>query len=181
MRALTLIFMILAFLVGGTCAGILFKNIENRMGTDGDSQKTEEVYRLVDNAKKQIEDLKKQGIDVTKIEDAEIKENLELIESTPPRWKVDYAGKLGILAAVLALVMIVVAFMKKPLVTKLSILVGAIAVVLWISTPDIEAGTFSGANPKSIASIALGGLIAASVFAFLSYKLHLKKATATVS
>ncbi|CAM4439859.1 hypothetical protein [Flavobacterium terrigena] len=179
MRALTLVIMILAFLVGGTCAGILFKNIENRMGTDGDSEKTEEVYRLVDNAQKEIEKLKKQGIDVTKVEDPQIQESLELIESTPPKWKVDYAGKLGILAAVFALVMLVVAFMKKALVTKLSLVVVAVSVLLWISTPDIEAGTFSGANPKSIATIALVGLIVASACAFMSYKLHLKKLQAT--
>jgi len=80
MRVVALIFMILAFLVGGCCAGILFKNIENRMGTDGDSQKTEEVYRMVENAQKQIEELKKQGIDITKSEDPQIKQNLEIIE-----------------------------------------------------------------------------------------------------
>ena len=179
MRALTLVIMILAFLVGGTCAGILFKNIENRMGTDGDSQKTEEVYRLVDNAQKEIEKLKKQGIDVTKIEDPQIQQSLELIESTPPKWKVDYAGKVGIVLAALSLIMVVVAFMKKELVTKLSILVAVLSILLWAITPHIEAGTFSGANPKSIATIALVGLVVASACAFMSYKLHLKKSQAT--
>lgn len=179
MRILTLIIMILAFLVGGACAGILFKNIENRMGTDGDSQKKEEVYRLVDNAKKQIEELKKQGIDVTKLEDPQIQQSLKLIESTPPKWKVDYAGKVGIILAALSLIMVVVAFMKKELVTKLSILVAVLSFLLWAITPHIEAGTFSGANPKSIATIALVCLVVASVCAFMSYKLHLKKLQTT--
>lgn len=179
MRVLTLIIMILAFLVGGACAGILFKNIENRMGTDGDSQKKEEVYRLVDNAKKQIEELKKQGIDVTKLEDPQIQQSLKLIESTPPKWKVDYAGKVGIVLAALSLIMVVVAFMKKELVTKLSILVAVLSFLLWAITPHIESGTFSGANPKSIATIALVGLVVASVCAFMSYKLHLKKLQTT--
>ena len=179
MRVLALIFMILSFLVGGFCAGVLFKNIENRMGTDGDSEKLEEVYRLVENEQKQIDQLKKDGIDVTKIEDPQIKESLEIIESTPAKWKVVYAGKLGILLAVLAFVMVVVAFMKKEFVTKLSILVAVLSVVLWAITPYMEAGTFSGANPKSLALIGCIGLVVCSVCAFISYKLHLKKSQAT--
>ena len=180
MRVVALIFMVLAFLVGAGCAGVLFKNIENRMGTDGDSQKTEEVYRLVEDAEKQIEELKKQGIDITTSEDPQIKENLELIEKTPAKWKVDYAGKLGMLITLAAFVMIVLAFMKKEIVTKVSLLVVALSLTLWAITPDIEAGTFSGANPKSIATIALVGLVIASGCAFMSYKIHLKKSQATV-
>lgn len=175
MRVLALVFMVLAFLVGGGCAGILFKNIESRMGTDGDSQKTEEVYRLVDNAKKQIEELKKQGIDVTKTEDPQIKESLELIEKTPSKWKVDYAGKLGVLIAFLAFIMVVLAFMKKETVTKISLLVVVLSLTLWAITPNIEAGSYSGANPKAIALISLVALLIASGCAFMSYKLHLKK------
>lgn len=177
MRVLALVFMVLAFLVGGGCAGILFKNIESRMGTDGDSQKTEEVYRLVENAQKQIEELKKQGIDISKSEDPQIKESLELIEKTPAKWKVDYAGKLGILIALVAFVMVVLAFMKKELVTKVSLLVVALSLTLWVITPDIEAGSYSGANPKAIALISLVALIIASGCAFMSYKLYLKKNT----
>lgn len=179
MRVLSLIFMILAFLVGGFCAGVLFKNIENRMGTDGDSEKLEEVYRLVENEQKQIDQLKKDGIDVTKIEDPQIKESLEIIESTPAKWKVLYAGKLGIVLAVLAFVMVVVAFMKKEFVSKLSILVAVLSIVLWAITPYMEEGTFSGANPKSLALIACIGLIVCSGCAFISYKLYLKKSQAT--
>lgn len=175
MRVLALVIMVLAFLVGGVCAGILFKNIENRMGTDGDSQKTEEVYRLVENAQKQIDELKKQGIDISKSEDPQIKESLELIEKTPAKWKVEYAGKLGILIAFLAFVMVVLAFMKKEIVTKVSLLVVALSLTLWAITPDIEAGTFSGANPKAIALISLVALLIASCCAFMSYILHLKK------
>jgi len=176
MRALYLTIMVISFLIGGACAGVLFKNIESRMGTDGDSQKTEEVYRQVDNAKTQIEELKKQGIDITKSEDPQIKESLELIEKTPSKWKVDYAGKLGVLIAFLALIMVVVAFMKKEIVTKVSLLVVALSLTLWAITPDIEAGAYSGANPKAIALISLVALLIASGCAFMSYKLYLKKA-----
>jgi hypothetical protein len=172
--------MVLAFLVGGLCSGILFKNIDNRMGTDGDSKKTEEVYRLVENAKQEIDKLKKEGVDIAKIEDPEIQEKLDLIKSVPPQWKAIYPGKLGILLAVISLIMVVVAFLKKEIVTKLSLLVAVLSVILWIITPDIEAGTFSGANPKSIATIALVGLVIASGCAFMSYKLHLKKSQATL-
>lgn len=42
-------------------------------------------------------------------------------------------------------------------------------------TPYIEKGTFSSANPKSLALIACIGLVVASGCAFMSYKLHLKK------
>lgn len=180
MRALSLTFMVLAFLVGGFCAGILFKNIDNRMGSDGDPKKINEVYQLVENANKQIETFKKQGIDVTKVDDPQIKEYLELIESVPPRWQVDYAGNTGIVLAALALVMVVVAFIKKALVTPLSILVALLSIVLWYITPYMEEGTFSGANPKSLALIACIGLIVCSACAFMSYKLHLKKSQVTV-
>ena len=178
-RTVSLVFMILAFLVGGFCAGILFKNIEKRIWTDGDSKKTEEVYKLVANAQKQLDEFKKAGVDITKSEDPEIKEYVELIESVPPRWKVDYAGKLGIALAVLSLIMVVVAFMKKELVTKLSVLVAVLSVVLWAITPYIKEGMFSGANPKSIALIACIGLVVCSACAFMSYKLYLKKSQVT--
>lgn len=178
MRVLTLIFMILAFIVGGALSVFQFKCIEIRMGTDEDSQKTEQVYTLVDNAQKQIDELKKQGVDVTKIDDPQVQESLELIEKTPPRWKVEYAGKLGILLAVLAFVMVVVAFMKKELVTKLSIAVIILALAVWMSAPDIAAGKYSGANPKTIALIALIALTISSACAFMSYKLYLKKTQA---
>lgn len=175
MRVLALIFMTLAFIVGGGSAAVLFKNIDNRMGTDGDSKKTEQVYVILENAQKEIDELKKQGIDVTKIDDPQVKESLDIMEKTPAKWKVVYAGKLGILLAVISFVMVVVAFMKKELVTKLSIGVVILALVVWASTPYIEAGTFSGANPKSIALIALIALTISSACAFLSYKLYLKK------
>lgn len=180
MRALSLTFMVLAFLVGGFCASILFINIDNRMGSDGDPKKVDEVYQLVENANKQIKTFKKQGVDVTKVDDPQIKEYLELIESVPPRWQVDYAGNTGIVLATLALVMIVVAFMKRAFVTPLSILVALLSVVLWYITPYMEEGTFSGANPKSIALIACIGLVICSACAFMSYKLHLKKSQVTV-
>lgn len=175
MRTVSLIFMVLAFLVGGFCASILFRNIDNRMGTDGDPKKTDEVYQLVEKAQTEIDKLKKEGIDVTKIQDPQIQDNLELIESVPPRWQLDYAGNTGILLAALAFAMLVVAFMKKAAVTSLSILVSVLSIVLWYITPYIEEGTFSGANPKSLALIACIGLVVASGCAFMSYKLHLKK------
>lgn len=175
MRVVTLVFMIIAFLVGGICTGILFKNIENRMGTDGDASKTEELYRLVETAKKDIEQLKKEGIDVTKIEDPQIQEKLELIESVPPKWQAIYPGKLGMLVAALSFVMVIVAFMKKEFITKLSILVAILSILLWVITPNIEETVFSGANPKILALIGCIALVVSSTCAFFSYKLHVKK------
>lgn len=171
MRVLTLIFMIVSFLVGGACAGFLFKNIENRMGGND--------YSVVENAQKQIDDLKKQGIDVTKIDDPQAKESLELLEKVPAKWKVDTAGILGMAVAFLAFIMVIVAFMKKEMVTKISVLVVALSLALWMIAPNIEAGKYSGANPKTIALIALIGLAVSSGCAFMSYKLYLKK-TASV-
>lgn len=175
MRVLTLIFMILAFIIGGALSVFQFKCIESRMGTDGDSEKLDQVYTLVDNAQKEIDELKKQGVDVTKIEDPQIQESLDIIAKTPPRWKVEYAGKLGILLAVLAFAMVIVAFMKKEVVTKLSIAVVILALVVWFSAPDIAAGKYSGMNPKTLALIALVALAVSSACAFMSYKLYLKK------
>lgn len=176
MRVVTLIFMILAFIVGGFLSVLLHKCIEGRSGTDGDPQKIEQAYTLLDNAKKDIEALKKEGIDITKIDDPQIQQNLEIINTTPPKWQVVYAGKLGILLTVLAFVMVIVAFMKKALVTKLSIAVIALAIGVWISAPDIAAGKYSGENPKTIALIGLIALTVSSACAFMSYKLYLKKA-----
>lgn len=169
MRVVALIFMVIAFLVGGACAGVLFKNIENRMGGND--------YSVVEKAQKQIDDLKKDGIDVTKIDDPQVKETLEMLEKVPAKWKVDTAGPLGIALAFLAFVMVVLAFMKKEIVTKLSLLVVVLSLVLWIICPDIEAGMFSGANPKSIALISLVALTVSAGCAFMSYKLYLKKNT----
>lgn len=170
MRVVALIFMTLSFLVGGTCAGILFKNIENRMGgTD---------YSVVEKLQAQIDDLTKSGIDVKKMDDPEIQETLEILEKIPAKWKVDVAGPLGILSAISAFIMVIIAFMKKAVVKKISLAVAVMSLVLWIVTPNIEAGMFSGANPKSIALIALIGLVVSSLFAFLSYQLHARKMTA---
>lgn len=180
MRVLTLIFMILAFIVGGFFSVLLHRCIDGRMGTDGDPQKIELAYTLVNDAQKQIDELKKQGIDITKLDDPQLQENLEIINSTPPRWQVEYAGKLGILLAVLAFAMVIVAFMKKGLVTKLSIAVIALGIGVWISAPDIAAGKYSGENPKTIALIGLIALTVSAACAFLSYKLHLKKKASTV-
>lgn len=171
MRVVALIFMVLAFLVGGGSAGLLKVNIDSR--TEGLD------YGLLEKTQKEIDDLKKEGVDITKIEDPQIKENIEILEKAPAKWKVSSAGIVGMILSLLAFVMVIFAFMKKELVTKLSLLVVALSIVLWVITPDIEAGTFSGANPKSIATIALVGLLIASGCAFMSYKLHLKKSQAT--
>jgi hypothetical protein len=171
MRVLALVFMVLAFLVGGGCAGLLKVNIDSR--TEGLD------YGILEKTQKEIDDLKEEGIDITKIEDPQIKENIEILEKAPAKWKVTSAGILGMIVSLLSFVMVIVAFMKKDIVTKLSLLVGGLAILLWIITPDIEAGTYSGANPKTIALIALIGLVVASGCAFMSYKLHLKKSQAT--
>lgn len=171
MRVLALVFMVLAFLVGGGCAGLLKVNIDSR--TEGLD------YSLLEKIQKEIDDLKKEGVDITKIEDPQIKENLDILEKAPAKWKVSSAGILGVVLSLLSFVMVIVAFMKKEIVSKLSLLVAGLAILLWIITPDIEAGTFSGANPKSIALIALVGLFVASGCAFMSYKLHLKKSQTT--
>lgn len=170
MRVVALIFMILSFLVGGLCAGILFVNINARMeGVD---------YKQVETVQKEVDALKKSGVDVTKIEDEAVQESLEWLEKIPAKWKVDTAGPLGVLVAVLALVMVVIAFMKKPAVTKISLAVAVLALLLWIIAPDIKPGLFSGANPKTIALIAFIGLTVSSLCAFMSYKLHAKKVAA---
>lgn len=167
MRVITLIFMILAFIIGGACAGVLFKNIESRMGGND--------YSEVEKAQKQIDELKQAGIDVAKIDDPQVKASLELLEKVPPKWKVDYTGPLGMLVASLAFVMVIVAFMKKEFIIKLSIITAILAFLLWIISPDIPAGKYSGINPKTLSLIAFVGIAISSVFAFMSYKIHLKK------
>ena len=93
--------MTLAFLVGGTCSGILFKNIENRMGGSD--------YSVVDGLQADIDEYKSQGIDVRNIDDPEIKEILNLLDNIPPKWQVKTAGPLGIILAVCAFFMVIVA------------------------------------------------------------------------
>ncbi|MFY7740118.1 MAG: hypothetical protein ACOVQC_06340 [Flavobacterium sp.] len=169
MRVLALIFMVLAFLVGGGSAGMLKVNIDSR--TEGID------YDLLEKTQKEIDDLKKSGVDITKTEDPQLKQNLEILEKAPAKWKVTSAGILGMIVSLLSFVMVIVAFMKKEIVTKVSMLVVALSLLLWVITPDIEAGAYSGANPKAIALISLVALLIASGCAFMSYKLHLKKNT----
>ncbi len=172
MRTLTLIIMVLAFLVGGGSAGLLKVNIDSR--TEGID------FALLDKTKKQMEDLKKEGVDVNAIQDEQIKQNAEILAKAPAKWQVDSAGILGMVVALLAFMMVVLAFIRKESVLKLSIVVFALSAVLWLICPDIEAGTFSGANPKSIATISLIALAVCCACAFMSYKLYLKKLHTTI-
>lgn len=168
MRVVFLIFMVLSFLVGGTTSGLLKVNIDKR--TEGLD------YAAVEKAKQQIEELKKQGIDVEKIQDAEVQNSLEMIKKAPQKWQADTASILGMVIALCALVMVVFAFMKKELVTKLAMGVAALSVALWLIAPDIEATMTSGVSPKSMAMVSMIALIICSACAFMSYKTYLKKA-----
>ena len=159
--------MTLAFLVGGTCSGILFKNIENRMGGSD--------YSVVDGLQADIDEYKSQGIDVRNIDDPEIKEILNLLDNIPPKWQVKTAGPLGIILAVCAFFMVIVAYMKKNLTKMFSVAIAIMAITLWIITPNIEASMFSGANPKSISLISLIALAICSLFAYLSIAFAKKK------
>ena len=170
MRVVFLVFMVLSFLVGGGSAGLLKVNIDKR--TEGLD------YAAVEKAKQQIEDLKKQGIDVEKIEDADVQQSLEMIKKAPEKWQADTAGILGMVVALCSLVMVVFAFMKKDLVNKLAIVVVALSAALWFIAPDIEATMTSGASPKAIAMVSLVALIICSACAFMSYKTYLKKSVA---
>ena len=178
MRIVALIFMTLTFIIGGAISVALYKLIDNRLGTD-DPQAKEQLYSHLKTAEVAIEQLKKEGIDVTKIDDAEIQQSLEIIESTPPIWKVEFAGKLGMLSALLAVAMVFTAFTKKRSVKFLSIAVIASAVLVWFSTPDIAPGLMSGINPKTASLVAMIALTISAVCAFASYNLHLKKVNQT--
>ncbi|WP_395045632.1 hypothetical protein [Flavobacterium sp.] len=134
-------------------------------------------YALVDKAQQQIDELKKQGIDVDKIDSPEIKSAKEALEGIPAKWRVDYAGILGMIVSIIAFIMVVLAFMKKDLVKKISVVVIVLSAILWFIAPDIEAGMTSGANPKSIALISFIALAIASACAYMSYTLYLKKST----
>ncbi|PTT72890.1 hypothetical protein DD829_07495 [Chryseobacterium sp. HMWF035] len=71
--------------------------------------------------------------------------------------------------------MIVIAFMKKNAVRAVSLLVIVLSLALWIIAPDIEAGKYSGINPKTMALIGFLGLAVSAAFAFMSFQLYLKK------
>jgi len=169
MRILVLVIMVIAFLIGGGSSSMLMVNLKSR---------TKNInYEDLATIKAQKEELEKQGLDLEKIEDPTIKDALKTLENAPKKWKVSIAGILGILVGLLSLFMVIIAFMKKEMVKKVSIAVIALSALLWILTPSIKASDFSGADPKSIAVIALVGLVIASICAIASYNMHLKKST----
>jgi len=168
MRILVLVIMILTFLIGGGSSSLLKLNVDTR---------TKNIdYKELAETQIKIDKLKAEGIDLEKYDDPTITNALEVLEKTPSKWQVTLTGVLGIIIGIVSLFMVVVAFMKKEIVKKVSISVIVLSALLWLLTPSIEAGITSGANPKNIALVAFVGLLIASISAFMSYKMHLKKA-----
>ncbi|GAA3642614.1 hypothetical protein [Flavivirga jejuensis] len=167
MRILVLIIMIIAFLIGGGLSFLIKSNIDSR---------TKNIdYNEIAAAHKFIAKLKKEGVDLEKTEDSEIKNTLEILKNAPAKWRVTASGILGIILGLSALGMVVIAFMKKELVKKVSIAVASMAAVLWLLAPSIKAGMLSGSDPKTIALVILVSLVISSACAFVSYTMHIKK------
>lgn len=178
MRIFILIIMVLAFLIGGGGASALKFNIESRIGgRDATSEDIAAIYKEVEEVQKKINQFKKEGIDIEDIKDPSIQESVQLFKKVPPQWKVSTSSILGIVVAVIALFMIVLAFMKKEKVQIVSIAVIILSVLLWLIAPDIKAGTYSGANPKNIALFSFIALAISAGCAIMSYKIYLKKTT----
>ena len=167
MRILVLIVMVIAFLIGGGASSMISTNLKAR---------TKNInYEELATMKKLVAQYKADGMDFEKSEDPSIKNALETLEKTPAKWRVSTSGILGVILAIVALLMVVVAFMKKESVNTLSIVVPALALLLLILTPSIESGRTSGASPKSIAVIIFISLVIASASAFYSFKLYTNK------
>lgn len=166
MRNLVLIIMVIAFIIGGGSSSTLNLSLKAR---------TKNInYEELADAKKKMNTLEKEGIDLTKSPDPELQKKLEVLKNSPAKWKITVAGLLGILLGIVSLFMVINAFMKKEIVKKTSIAVVGLSLLLWILTPSIAAGKYSGANPKSIALVAFIGLLIAAGCAFLSYNMYLK-------
>lgn len=167
MRILVLIIMVISFLVGGASSGFLKANL--------DSRTADLNFEQLEALKLEIEAAKKDGIDLSKSEDPALIKNMEILDKTPSKSTINMAGILGLILTIASALMIIMAFMKKGMVKIVAGIVLALAVVLWFLTPTIEATMTSGADPKSIALIAMIALAISAACAFISQNMHIKK------
>ncbi len=173
MRIVTLIIMVLAFLVGAGLSSMLKVNIDRRL-SKVNFDELAELQKLADQ-------YKESGVDLSEIEEPSVRESLEQLENIPSKSRATTAGILGILLSLVALAMVVLAFMKKRTIEIAGIAVIGLSFIMWLVTPTIEASRFSGANPKNIALISLIALAVAAGSAIMSFKIHLKKSIAEQS
>ncbi len=167
MRIVVLIVMVLTFLVGGLMSAGLTVNIGSKL----DRIDYEEIAKM----QKMIDEYKANGVDLSTTNDPAVKEALEQLDNVPSKTRAQIAGILGVLLSIVALVMVIIAFMKKEVVKKIGYAVISMAAFIWILTPSIDGGRLSGANPKTIALITLFVLGASAACAIISKIMHAKK------
>ena len=171
MRILVLIIMVINFLIGSAAA----------IGT---SVKIKDEMSSIEESKKSMEEALKsyEGIAADSPEiQAKIKEAKDSLEELPSSGMASISSIIGYLLAILALVTVVFAFMKKELVQKLAFGLIGLSILFWLLTPSIDLGMLGGANPKQTAMVTAIFLVVSGACAFFSYKLYLKKLeTATV-
>lgn len=102
----------------------------------------------------------------------------ELLEVVPSAstYTILHVFYYGILP-ILALALLVLAFIKKPLVNMIAPALVVASVLLWVLAPDLQGGTYGPASPKQIALVIAGLMTLHAVTSFLSFR-FIKKATA---
>jgi len=168
MRILMLILAVLFCLggVGGSIMGPQNLNIH----IFGKNPETQQSYNAL------LQDLIQQKETVEKSEmSAAVKEELksidEIINALPSSfiYTLLHLFYYGILP-ILAIVLLVLAFMKNPNVNKISPILVIASLLLWVLAPDIQGSSYGPASPKQIALIIAVLMILHGITSFLSYR-----------
>ena len=164
------------FCLGGIGASVLGPmNLDVHIFGKGDEAHKPygEVLQTLIDQKESLE--KAEGAEAMKEEIAAINEQLEVLPS-PLVYTVLQGFYYGILP-ILALALLILAFMKKSLVNKIAPLLVVASVILWVLAPAIEGSSYGPASPKQIAMVIAVLMTLHAVTSFLSFR-FIKKETA---
>ncbi|WP_025740076.1 hypothetical protein [Aquimarina pacifica] len=165
MRILTLITMVLTFLIGAPLTVATSFKLNDEM------EKVEEAKINIEKTLKTYEDTANMNPEI----EALVKETQEKMEEFPSTSMASISTILSYILGLLALVIVVFAFMKKELTQKMAFALIGLSVLFWIVTPSIEQGTYGGADPKKAAMIGAIFLIVCGISAYFSHVLYIKK------
>lgn len=164
------------FCLGGIGASVLGPTNLNVhiFGKSEEAQKpySEVLQGLIDQ-KETLE--KSEAADAMKEELASINAQIEVLPSSLV-YSVLHVFYYGILP-ILALGLLILAFMKNSLVNKVAPLLVVASAILWVLAPAMEASTYGPAAPKQIAIVIAALMTLHAVTSFLSFR-FIKKATA---
>jgi hypothetical protein len=168
MRVLMLILAVLFCLcgIGGSIMGPLNLNI-HIYGNNTESQQS--YSALLQDLIQQKETAEKSEMSAAVTEELESIDKIINVLPSPFVYTLLHIFYYGILP-ILAILLLVLAFMKNPNVNKISPMLLIASLLLWGLVPGIEGSTYGPASPKQIALIISILMILHSITSFLSYR-----------